>query len=299
MTVVILKRRLPLFQDADTSGPIAARAPMGRYDVIERKVDHPSRETDYVKLAFGGQQLWACSRWKHNHYAEFEEQAPPEPAPLVTPPGTQIPEWALVRLLPRFTAFTYSLKRPRYPYEIPGVRVRTTGKKAINCCTFAEALLVRAFEDELDQAFHWGPVRHAQMMIFDAGDRFSPITAAVEANMGAAVDDEDRAPEPWTLVQGWRGHEISRGGHTFIVLDVEGKGADARILTLEANKAYQINGVGYRGLGNIERYRSRGLSPGAGWWDAAGIPSWGQLAETYPLRRSAKLHVGQPAFARS
>ena len=41
-------------------------------------------------------------------------------------------------------------------------------------------------------------------MIYSADNFFSPVTAAVETGMAVKVEDPNSAPEPWTIIQGWK-----------------------------------------------------------------------------------------------
>ncbi len=59
-----------------------------------------------------------------------------------------VTESALIGLLPAFSDYTYDRHEPRYPYEIPGISSSLVEPpKANNCCTFVEALLVKAWLD--------------------------------------------------------------------------------------------------------------------------------------------------------
>ncbi|MCY1073806.1 hypothetical protein [Archangium lansingense] len=214
----------------------------------------------------------------------------PKPVPSsATPPlpnATRFPvsESALTSLLPAFTDFLYDFKSPYYPWAIPGVSLPLAPPKLINCCTFAEALLVKAWANTYGQAFQWNSKRHGQMMITSASDLFSPVTAVIEAEMGTPVA-ANQPPSAWCLLQGWRS---STSGHTFIIAAYHA--ATDRVLTLEANAAYSIKGVGYRNFGSIRDFP--GGRPPSRWWESSAAPTWRGILSAYPQGlKMAKLNV--------
>ena len=203
---------------------------------------------------------------------------------------SSVPESAIVGVLPRFAGYEYSSGQARYPYELPGIPVPVEPPKPNNCCTLVEALLVKAWSDTHGASFQWDMNRHRQMMIIGA-DMFSPVTAAVEAEMGTLVDDLGSVPEPWTLVQGWRRSPETDddwgGGHSFILLDTHA--ATERVLTLESNKAYKMNGPGFRMHGDLDSFQNQ--HPGARWWENEGLWTWAKFRSSYPHMKLAKLNV--------
>jgi hypothetical protein len=188
-----------------------------------------------------------------------------------------------VTLLPEFVEFTYDLDEARYPYPLPGVNVPQAPPQYNNCCTFVEALLVGAWAKTYTD-FQWSRERHAQMMILSSDDYFSPVTAVVESGMGVSVADPDVPPHPWTVIQGWR--RQWRNGHTFIIVDHHGP--TDRVLTLESNSAYKLDGCGFRGIGNL---RDTGGSPPGNWWDPPDLWTWERIRATYQYRQQAWLKV--------
>ncbi len=110
--------------------------------------------------------------------------------------------------------------------------------------------------------------------------------------MGSPVADLDALPEPWTLVQGWRAG--FKGGHTFLVLDSDER--TGHILTLEANSAYNLNGVGFRHLGNISEFPD--MHPGERWWADSGLWTWKQFRKSYPNMKMAELYVYDMSWVR-
>lgn len=293
MLSATLRIRLPGFLGPDTSAPREGFLDPGTYPVETYARNHPDADTDYALVTaptLGAGDTWICTRWRDQIYADVEEVPAPvtERQPFADDPMA-VDEAALVELLPRFHAFTYDLDEARYPYALPGVRVPEAPPASNNCCTFAEALLVRAWADAHD-GFDWGPERHGQMMIYSADDYYSPVTAAVESGMAEAAD-ADAPPHPWTLIQGWR-HQW-RSGHTFLVLDHH-PGTD-RVLTLESNSSYRLDGVGFRMVGNL-----RDLSdhrPPDAWWEREELWTWTRMVATYRFRRMATLKVKDRAWS--
>ncbi len=250
-----LPKRLKGFSEADTRSDSLGFVPPGDYEVLDLKENHPTTDTDYAKLKVNNKgEVWVCTRWKDNHYAEFasgptEGTSTPDLIDVSIPKiefsdGDAVDEIILVEELKSYDGFTYDLHNPTYPHDLPGISVPKGPPYQNNCCTFAEGLTVKAFADTLP-GFEWNNHRHGQMMIFSDQDYFSPVTAAVESGMAIANDDVDSPPPPWTLIQGWK--KQWSGGHTFILVDHH-PGTD-RILTLESNKAYSLNGVGFRKIG--------------------------------------------------
>ncbi|WP_232293816.1 hypothetical protein [Stigmatella aurantiaca] len=61
-----------------------------------------------------------------------------------------------------------------------------------------------------------------------------------------------------------------------------------KVLVLESNAAFRLDGVGYGGLGNL---RDVGLQPPADWWLRSEVWTWRRICSTYPFRRQAWLKV--------
>ncbi len=279
--------RLRGFAEPDTSSQVEGRLDPGKYVVLDYKANYPNEDTDYALLdvpVLGAGDTWTCSRWKGHRYAEiFEINESDIYRAAFEQDEMTISEDALTDLLPLFAPFTYTPDRARYPFELNGFRVPLAPPEQNNCCTFVEALLVKAWQGNHGD-FVWDPERHAQMMIFSNDDFYSPVTASVESGMAVGVDDPDQAPAPWTLIQGWR--RQWRGGHTFIIVDHDQ--ASDRILTLESNSAYKLNGVGFRELGNL---RDADLKPPQNWRELEDLWTWRDVQATYLYRRQARLKV--------
>lgn len=205
--------------------------------------------------------------------------------------GMAIREFFLVERLKDFSGYGYDMTRGVcYPWPLPRLRVPTGVRPPkTNCCTFVEALLVKAWEDAAPDLLEWGPERHRQMMIWGE-DLFSPVTAVVEAGMAVPIEPPETALPPWTLVQGWKDLRAKKGGHTFLIVAQRGEA----VLTLEANSYYQLDGVGFRGLGHAEDF---GFEPPPNWWEDAAlwqdgkVWTWPRLRAAYPDLRMARLKI--------
>lgn len=284
--------KLKGFEKPDTSSQLEGYLDPGKYIVLEYRQNHPNSDTDYALVEapqLGAGDTWICTRWKEELYAGIVDAPTLTVEPRVFDTDAfAIPEMALLNLLPEFEDFTYDLDEAYYPYELPGLRVPKAPPRSNNCCTFVEALIVKAWANVPD--FEWSSARHGQMMIYSADDYFSPVTAVVESKMGVAVQDPDTPPQPWTVIQGWR--KQWRGGHTFII--VAHHQPTDRVLTLESNSAYKQNGVGFRMIGNIKEFDNK---PPESWWEREDLWTWQRIQSTYRYRQQASLKVKDPTWS--
>jgi hypothetical protein len=285
--------RLRGYEQPDTQSQIEGSLEPGKYIVKEYRQNFPNTETDYALVlapALGAGDTWICSRWKDHHYAHITEQAPIHTERLDFETDTfAVPEEALVSLLPEFADYIYDLDEARYPFQLPGAHVPQAPPKSNNCCTFVEALLVGAWA-KVHPSFQWSSARHRQMMIMSSDDYYSPVTAVVESGMGIAVPDPDTPPHPWTVIQGWRLQW--RKGHTFIIVDHH-EPTD-RVLTLESNSSYKLNGVGFRNIGNLRDTNGR---PPNNWWEQSDLWTWQKIQATYQYRQQACLKVSHRSWS--
>lgn len=306
---ITLAKKLMTFAEPSTGSAKKGFVEAGDYSLLESKLNFPNDDTDYAQIETPEGKVWICSRWKENSYTET--QASPElpeenePLDLLDAIGAitrinfdnnddAVEESALVSIVKDYEGFAYDLHKPAYPYDLPGVNLPITPPKAKqnNCCTFAEGLIVKAWSDAFPD-FEWNNHRHGQMMIFSTDDYFSPVTAALESGMGEQVDDVEAAPLPWTLVQGWKSRKTDdvpgskwSGGHTFIIVDHHEE--TDKVLTLESNKAFGLNGVGFRKIGMASDFNNQ---PPQGWWEMPGVWTWAQIKNSYKARAMATLKV--------
>lgn len=283
-----LSIRLKGYLEPDTSAQLEGFLEPGDWLVEEVRKNHPDAGSDYARIvapSLGAGDTWICTRWRDHQYAELigrGDKADYERRDFSGDP-LAVQSSKLLDGLTEFTEFTYDLDDARYPYELPGVQLPLAPPKYNNCCTFVEALLAKAWADVHPGSFVWGAERHRQMMILSSDDYFSPVTAAVESGMAVACAAGDERPQPWTIIQGWRAQW--RDGHTFLVLDYH-PGSD-KVLTLESNSAYKLDGVGYRGIGNLRDHEK----PPADWWTYSSVWTWKRICSTYRYRQQAVLKV--------
>jgi hypothetical protein len=288
--VARLPIRLRGFVRPDTNSQFEGYVEPGDYFVLEEK-QGPTPDTSFARLevpTLGALDTWICTRWRTQRYATLLDQE--KPPPLQRLPFTDEPmaisEDRLTALLGTFRDYRYDLDEPRYPWALPGIFVPMAPPHVNNCCTFTEALLVKAYTDAHGASFEWDARRHRQMMISSNEDYFSPVTAAVESGMALHAPSPDASPHPWTLIQGWRNQW--RSGHSFLVVDHHA--ATDKVLVLESNSANGLNGVGYRGIGNLRDMKD-GLKPPAKWWTLPDVWTWRRICTTYLFRQQAWLKV--------
>ncbi|UYI16477.1 hypothetical protein [Myxococcus xanthus] len=88
---------------------------------------------------------------------------------------------------------------------------------------------------------------------------------------------------------GVEGHQGSALGALWAYLPRHRNAETDKVLVLEeSNSAFRLDGVGYRGLGNL---RDVGLQPPADWWTRNEVWTWRRICSTYPFRRQAWLKV--------
>ena len=278
MDKIRINQILNTFVDANTQSAKIGKIQKGEYEIIEIRNNFPNASTDYVKVLDTGinKNVWICSRYNETRYATLIQSQH-----TLDNDAYAIDEVALTKLLPAFNSFSYHLKSPTYPFQLKGCRLPQSPPAQNNCCTFVEALVVKAWEDSINN-FSWNNACHSQMMIV-ADDYFSPVTCLVEQKMALKVTDDDQIPQPWTVIQGWK--KQWEGGHTFIILDHDPQ--TDRVLTLESNSAYLLDGVGYRMIGSI----AGNPKPSKTWAQNPNLWTWSKIKSVYRFRKQAKLKV--------
>ena len=281
------------FEDANTNAQSPGYVKAGKYIVEELRTNFPNEDTDYARILvpyLGSEETWICTRWKDRQYVELIEKAA-KSTDLISfdDDPRAVDEQTLTSLLDEFHDFTYDLDIARYPFDLPGFKTPLSPPQTNNCCTFVEAWLVKAWNESFDD-FAWNMERHKQMMIYSSDDYFSPVTALIESNMAESVSDDDQPPHPWTVVQGWRKQWTS--GHTFIIVDHH-ENTD-RVLTLESNSSYKLNGVGYRMIGNLQTTPQ----PPNDWWNNQ-LWTWEKFKSIYQFRKQCILKIRNRNWAQS
>jgi hypothetical protein len=326
-TVARLTKKLSCYKKPDTKSTKLGTIEEGDYPVLEVKeseeTDYLLINTDKFET-----DVWICSRWQNNYYAlpfdkkekeditktsiegkftvevedeqqyrlrivkkDFFDGESKRLLPIATetikmePAEKAIEESALIKRLSDFKNYSYDLNNAYYPYELPNINIKIAppNPKTNNCCTFAEGLVVKAWEDSLSSDFVWSKDLHDKMMI-TASDHYSPVTAILDSHMGIEINS-DKLPPPWTYVQGWKAQWS--GGHTFLIVDVHTE--TRRILTLESNQSYKMDGPGFRQLGNIDDFTN--CNPGLDWWKEEKLWDWDKFKQEYKYRKMARLKV--------
>jgi hypothetical protein len=288
--VATLRTRLRGFAEADTSSEREGYVAPGDYAVLETATSLAGA-ADYARVALSrGGDTWICTRSGTASYATIHEVPLPPPAPRVSfvDDAKAIDEHALTSLFAAFHEYSYDLDEGHYPWPLPTARVPLAPPRQNNCCTFVEALVAKAFAGV--DGFRWDARRHGQMMVDSDDDYFSPVTALVDSGIAVPAPSPDASPHPWTVVQGWR--RMWRQGHTFIVVDHHAP--TDRVLILESNAAYGLNGPGYRELGAL-RLHANGAP--AQWWENDASWTWTRVCSTYRFRQQAFLRVKNRALA--
>jgi hypothetical protein len=294
---VTLSRSLPGFVEPDTRSATEGRVPAGNYALLELLPNRGDEsDDDYARIAIeglDGDDTWICIRSGASRFGEVLEHARPR-ADRTEPIGDPdaVPEKALLALLPQFRDFRYAKTDAHYPFAIRGCGLPQAPPQRNNCCTFVEALLVGAWQAHHPDRFAWSPGQHKQMMII-GNDLFSPIHCLVEAGIATAFDGAaltSVAPPPWAAIQGWRS---DGGGHTFLIVDHHAQ--SDRVLTLESNRGFGLDGVGFRRLGNLRDLADN--EPPDAWWENAAAPTWASICALYPEREMAGLKVTERSWS--
>lgn len=278
------------FEEPDTNSPLEGLVQPGSYRILEQRLHFPAPDTDYARIevpALGDDDTWICIRWKHHEYARVESRISKSlPVPDFSGDELAIEEHYLVDLLPQFYSFSYDLDQARYPYPLSGLAVPLAPPYTNNCCTFVEALVAGAWQNA--HGVSWNREKHAQMMIFSRDDYFSPVSCLVGSQMAVAAANAEDGPSSWIVVQGWRNQWQS--GHTFIIL-AHHPDTD-RVLTLESNASYRLNGVGYRMIGNLKQFPK----PPQQWWQQPDLWTWERIKSVYRYRSLCHLKVLNPVW---
>lgn len=275
MSQIYIKRKLPAFVDASTKSLRLGFLSSGYYEVLRDHLDFPDSDTDYTQVKSDLGDVWICSRWKEEVYVKRPAATPEINA------DEAISESQLLANLEAYNVSTYSLDDPHYPFVLNGVGLPQAPPSQNNCCTFVEGLIVKSKQDA-DPDFPWDIAKHNDMMITSKDDLFSPITQAVSSGLAVEIDQDQ--PHPWTIIQGWRAE--FKGGHTFIIVHHDLK--TDKVLTLESNKYYGLNGVGFRGLGNSDQF---GNKVPEDWTKNPKVFTWARIKKTYPNYKIAALKV--------
>lgn len=174
-----------------------------------------------------------------------------------------------VALFPQCSKQTYVLRGAQTPEKPSGIRLRSDliGDKTINCTQFTTWIVASAFGAtwNSDQWARWQNTGRQRPLgrVPDYGPR-------VAIDWGIATT----APGPGPfLVQ----YFTAKGGHSMLVVDHDLE--TDKILTLEANSSWGLDGVGWADIGNLRDVPH----PGANWTK--------KVSQTWASRIDTKIGV--------
>jgi hypothetical protein len=244
---------------------------------------------------FDGESAWGTTP---NYYRIIMEAA-----------DYMVKEADILALLPDWEAYSYSVGKAHdvnYPAcyylgeeneALRGYSLHEIPDEHINCNTFSQAIITQAWFLRYPQ-FRWSKENWEGFTILDVPgfDPFGPMTESLRSDgqvfMAVMVDISDNQPPPrWSLIQGWniwdwkssdgKPAKKEKDGHSFIIIDHH-PGTD-KILTIEANKGYRIDGVGMRSIGNLSGQKQNGLiTPNKDrLWVEKPLPTWQKTKGDY------------------
>ena len=182
---------------------------------------------------------------------------------------TSIKMQAIVDLFPQVSKQTYKLVGAETPVQPNGIRLSSSvvGNDTINCTQFTTFIVSQAFKTKWtsDQWARWQNtgMQRKTLDVPNYGPR-----VALDWGIGTTAPGNG----PW-LIQ----YFTQTGGHSLIVL-VHDEETD-KILTLESNSHYDIDGAGWGGIGNLRDVPN----PGPDWKD--------KTTQTWKSRIESKLAV--------
>ena len=182
---------------------------------------------------------------------------------------TSIDMQAIVDLFSQVSEQTYKLVGAQTPVQPNGIRLNSSvvGDETINCTQFTTFMVSQAFKTKWssDQWARWQNtgMQKKTLDVPNYGPR-----VALDWGIGTTAPGDG----PW-LIQ----YFTATGGHSLIVL-VHDQETD-KILTLESNSYYNIDGTGWGGIGNLRDIPN----PGPNWKD--------KTTQTWKSRIESKLAV--------
>jgi hypothetical protein len=192
-----------------------------------------------------------------------------------------------------------------------GYELDEVANQEIACNSFTQALITEAWFRKYPQ-LRWSLDNWRGFIIENVWDEandtvgfdpFGPMTETLRGDgkitMAVLADISDNMPPPkWSLIQGWstwaptsadneRADDGTIAGHSFIIIDHQ-RSSD-KILTLEANSAYSLNGVGMRSIGNINGQKVNGIiTPKKDrLWLEKAVVTWQATKQTYSAHSDA------------
>ncbi len=155
-----------------------------------------------------------------------------------------------VDLFPEVSKQKYKLSGAQCPSNPPGITLKRIGYDTSNCVLFTSWIISAAFSGVSFTKDQW-----SQWMVSKAPPKVLPVPGygpKVCLDWGIATTSPG---EGMYLIQ----YFTETGGHSMLVIDHD-KETD-KILTLESNSAYKLNGVGWADIGNLRDVPN----PGKNW----------------------------------
>lgn len=178
-------------------------------------------------------------------------------------------------LLTQMIPQTYTLHGAQCPSNPPGMTLKNIGHETTNCCTMTAWLLGWAFGAQFTSA-QW------KLWMVSTTDEGNVPTVPnwgprVCLDWGVGTTAPGDGP---CLVQ----YFTSAGGHSLIVLDYDPE--TDKILTLESNSAFGLDGCGWGQIGNLRDV----FNPGLNWKDKV-TQTWKSRFGEKVAVHIARLHV--------
>ena len=185
---------------------------------------------------------------------------------------SELVEWSdVVELLPQMLPQQYQLSKAQCPSQPIGVSVKRIGQQTTNCVLFTAWVLCHAFKK---------PFSSSQWKSWMVSEEPSGVPQVPGYGPRVVMDWDCGTTEfkggPW-LVQ----YFTNTGGHSMLV--VAHHEETGKILTLESNSSFGLNGCGWGDIGNLRDC----FNPGPNWHE--------KVTQTWASRLDSKraVHVVQ------
>lgn len=174
-----------------------------------------------------------------------------------------------VELFPELTQQRYQLSKAQCPNNPPGVSLKRLGYETSNCVLMTSWIVSKAFEGVRFSGDQW-----SQWMVSGGDQGSNPPTPGYGPRVCMEWGIATTAPGPGVyLIQ----YFTKTGGHSMLVID-HCEDTD-KILTLESNSSYGLDGCGFAEIGNLRDIQNPG-------------PDWAKRVEqTWESRIDSKVGV--------
>lgn len=192
-------------------------------------------------------------------------------------------DWKCVAdLLPQMAKQKYQLSKAQCPSNPPGVSLQRIGDETTNCVLFTSWIISKAFSGVRFVGDQW-----SQWMVSSSPPAVNPPTPGYGPRVCMQWSIATTAPGDgvW-LVQ----YFTKTGGHSMLVVDYD-QDTD-KMLTLEANSSYGLDGVGWADIGNVRDVPNPGLD-----WPSKVDQTWSTRIDSKVAVHVARLEI-DPASVR-